>query len=233
MWANSVWGLAGGSITFTLAAWGVTDPMWQTILIFSAAVCGLGSLLVLLWPIRHMFFPRPEITTAIEMTNWQGYPYIAQWRAGARLKRGWLFWINTLGDCRLYLIRKDWGPLDSQPEGIWLKWIEDGEPVDKLEKSLTVGRKYQTVMVARDDNEGTAYIANERFIETGGIEKKWELKSVRDYEPGGIGRYTFTLEIGRAAKRWRSNHYYAVYIPPAGAGDGEFKMDVLREPRRA
>jgi hypothetical protein len=177
-------------------------------------------------------FPTPEIlpTATRKLSDDENS---AQWEATIRLKRGLLFWINRLPGCRLYLIRLDWGLLTSRPEGIWLKWIESGTAISQLENSLVVGRVYHAIMVVRDAREGTAYVANERFIDTNGAEKKWSLKPERDYPPGDIGRYAFTLQVGKGNKRWHFKHYYAAHVPPAGVGNDEFQMDVLHEHHRA
>jgi hypothetical protein len=53
MWANSVWGLAGAGVACLLAALAVTDPIASTWLIRVAALLGIMSVVVLVWPVFY------------------------------------------------------------------------------------------------------------------------------------------------------------------------------------
>jgi hypothetical protein len=78
-----------------------------------------------------------------------------------------------------------------------------------------------------------AYIANERFIETNGVEKKWLLKRDQPYSRSDIERFTFRIEVGVGNIAWKSKHYYAIAVPPVGVSNDEFKLEALHERRPA
>ena len=187
---------------------------------------------MLLTPARWMWgklMPRPEILTIIQKSQWMNDPEILQWKTSIRLKRGWLFWKNKKHNCRIFLIRRDFGDLTSPPEGIWLKWIEDGKQIEKLNTTLVGRRTYEVVLLVRDSREGVAYITNEEFVESGGSQKRWQLKPGRDFPLDPVGRFTFWIEVGVDNKRWRSQHYYAVRVPQAGVSNDEFVLETLYE----
>ena len=212
--------------------WPKTDCSMETFLSLFGSFFGLG---VRAWRlIRRYLFPRPVVVEAISKAPpWRSDPHVIQWQITIRLRRGLLVWKNTLSKCRLYLIRRDWGPLDSPPEGIWLKWIESGIPIRELEISMRVGFTYEAIAVVRDDRDGMAYIANERFIETNGVEKKWLLKRDQPYSRSDIERFTFRIEVGVDNIAWKSKHYYAISVPPVGVSNDEFKLEALHERRPA
>jgi hypothetical protein len=171
--------------------------------------------------------PHPEFY-AVHKSHWDEEPDIAQWKVLVRLNRGWFWWRNKIKNCRLYLIRRDWGPLSSPPEGIWLKWICDGEKVKDLSITLEHDRKYEGVIAVRNFKDGVANIANETFIETNGLKKKFLLEPGRKppiNDP--VGRYTFWLEVRSGKKKWRSHHFYALNVPPAGVSNDKFKLETL------
>ena len=188
------------------------------------------ALMLALWKwLMGRVMPKPVFMRNIQESDWDGDANISQWRASFGFRRGWFFCKDRIENCRLYLIRKDWGP-PGEPEGIWLKWIENGNPVDSIKITLSAEKTYESTIVVRDTREGSAYIANERFISTDGREKKWELQPGRP--PGindPIGRYTFWLEIRAGTKRWRSEHYYVVTVPPAGENNDGFTLKTLRQ----
>ena len=232
MWANSFWGCVGASLGSLLSALVPDENLrwWQ---MRAAVAFAVIAILILIWPwIWKRKFPRPCISGAVEKRVGDN-PNLQRWEVTITLKPGLLFWVRNLKRCRLYLIRRDWGPLTSRPEGIWLKWIDGDRPIEELETTLTVGRTYRAIVVERDDREGIAYVANERFVESGGTEKKWALKPKRDYPEGAVGRYTFELEVGQDDKRWSYRRFYAVHVPPAGAGNDGFKMEPLPMSRAA
>lgn len=182
-----------------------------------------------LWIWRRAM-PRPEFSLDLRRCQWSDVSEAAQWMAAIRLRKGLFWWKNKIDNCRLYLIRRDFGRLDSAPEGIWLKWIENGQQLAPLGITMVAGKSYEAVVIVRDSRESTAYIANERFIETRGVEKRWPLSPGRDFPPNDpVGRYTFWLEIGVGRKRWRSEHYYVAHIPPAKVGNDDFRLQILYE----
>jgi hypothetical protein len=176
-----------------------------------------------------LVMPVPEILRDRKKSLWPNDPDRCQWKIGLSVKRGLARWEKEIKHCRLYYIRKDYGPLDSPPEGIWLKWIVDGEPVDSLAITLEVGRTYDAIAVVRNWREGTAYVANEKFIESKGIDKKWPLFPGRDskFINDDASRYTFWLEIRSGKKSWRSKHFYAVTVPPAGEANDKFTLQII------
>ncbi|MGH3338811.1 MAG: hypothetical protein ACRDPL_08290, partial [Propionibacteriaceae bacterium] len=68
--------------------------------------------------------------------------------------------------------------------------------------------------------EGAAYIANEKYVDTGGTAKEWPLspRSPDAMSSDAVGRYTFWLEVRTVKSRWRSAHFYVVSVPPPGPG---------------
>ncbi|MEQ8164842.1 MAG: hypothetical protein RIC93_02055 [Alphaproteobacteria bacterium] len=175
--------------------------------------------------LARVFMPKPVFSRDVKKSQWVGANNGTQWAVSLSVRTGVLFWKNKIENCRLYLIRGDWGP-SGEPEGIWLKWIKNGQPIDDLKVTLDANDSYEAVVVVRDETEASAYIANERFIDTLGAEKKWELKPGR---PCGIndpvGRYTFWLEVRSGQRRrWRSEHYYIVTVPPLGTNGGQFVL---------
>jgi hypothetical protein len=78
MWANSVWGLLGFSVTFGIAGLLLTsDQIWLLPYLLGVAIsCGVLSALVLFWPLRHkcnrdkvreaLKHPRRWITKSVE-----------------------------------------------------------------------------------------------------------------------------------------------------------------------
>jgi hypothetical protein len=181
--------------------------------------------------IGNRLMPVPEVLADIEKLPWNGGG--CQFLIHIRLKRGFLFWKNKLSNCRLYLIRRDFGDMSSDPEGIWLKWIIDGRSINSLSIPLEIGSLYKAAVIVRD-LEGYAYITNEEFVETQGQKRKWPLPAGRDSFPkDDFGRYTFWIDVGVGQKRWRSTHYYAAHIPPADVGNGPFRLEALLEAVRA
>lgn len=180
--------------------------------------------------LRGKFMPRPQILTSTRKSQWGNDPECVEWAASFGFKKGWLCWKRQIENCRLFLIRKDFGPLDSPPEGIWLKWIEDGVSLDDLAITMVVGKTYEAILVVRDSREDAAYITNEGFITTGGNNKKWKLPSGRTFPIDPNGRFTFWLEIRIGKKAYRSEHYYVLCVPPAGVSNDEFKLETLYEP---
>jgi hypothetical protein len=185
-----------------------------------------AALLLPAWKwLQGRLMPRPEFMRALRKAEWGANPQSVQWTESIRLKRGWLEWERHIEDCRLYFMRKDFGP-DRDPEGIWLKWIEGGRPIDSLKITMEVGKTYESILVVRNEQEGTAYIANETFLQSRGNAKKFPLDPIR---PAGIndigGYYTFYLEIRSGKRRWRGDHYYAAFIPPAGVSNEQFKVE--------
>jgi hypothetical protein len=188
------------------------------------------ALPILKW-IGNRLMPTPEVLTDIEKLPWKDNG--CQFLVHIRLKRGFFFWINRLSNCRLYLIRRDFGDMSSEPEGIWLKWIIDGRAIDPLSIPLVIGRLYKAAVIVRDP-EGGAYIPNEEFVDTEGQKRKWHLPAGRaSFPKDDFGRYTFWIDIGVGQKRWRSTYYYAAYIPPASLGNEHFRLDALLEAVRA
>jgi hypothetical protein len=177
---------------------------------------------------RNKVIPTPKFLTGTRKSQWLSRPDSCQWQISFTLQKG-LSWTKRIERCRLYLIRRDFGPLDSEPEGIWLKWVVDGEPVDPMAITMEVGRSYGTIVVVRDWREGTAYIANEAFIESKGTQKKWPLPPTRDskFIDENKGRYTFWLEIRSGRKRWRSPHFYAAVIPAAGEHNDRVRLGAV------
>lgn len=175
---------------------------------------------------------KPVITPEIRKAQWGDDQESVAWFATLCVKPGGLCWRDRLENCRIFLIRRDFGRLDSPPEGIWLKWIEDGEQKDSLTIAMERGKKYETAIVVRNWRDSSAYIANERFIESLGAEKKWELPSGRICPRDKNGRFTFWLEIRVGRKAYRSEHFYALMVPPAGTTNNEFTLNVLYDPVR-
>lgn len=100
-------------------------------------------------------------------------------RVPVTIRRGWISANPNIEDARAYLIRgDDFGP-PGAPEGIWLRWIENGRLLPTLKAALTIGAHYEVTVVARSEVEGTAYVANEKFIDSKGAERKWALEAKR------------------------------------------------------
>jgi hypothetical protein len=168
--------------------------------------------------LRGRFLPSPVFLRDARLYPSPEDPNVFCWRALVQLKRGWLYWPSTIAHCRLYLIRKDFGPLNDEPEGISLEWTGG------TSSTLEVGKTYEAAVIIRDRREGIAYIA--KGIRTGQIQKKWPLRPGRGSEINDpVGRYTFWLEVRTDKKRWRSRHFYVVRVPPPGH-DHEFALDV-------
>lgn len=56
MWANTVWGLAGASLSCLLTALGMTEPSyWREWFIYGAVFFAIASVLTLLWPLVLRF----------------------------------------------------------------------------------------------------------------------------------------------------------------------------------
>src|SRR5262245_35334289 len=160
--------------------------------------------------------PSP-VFLSVQRSQWGDEQTISQWTVPICVKMGLLRWKNKIAGARLYLDGRDFGP-PRESEGILLKWIVDGKLAD--ETSLIAGKIYSTTIVVRDEREGTAYIANEQFVDTGGTAKEWALSPGRhgDMITDAIGRYTFWLEVRTEKSRWRSAHFYVVTVPPPGPG---------------
>jgi hypothetical protein len=182
------------------------------------------------WVTRRAL-PSPVFHPDAQQSQWSNQSDISQWTVSIGLKKGWLRWKNSIADCRLYLIRRDFGQ-QAEPEGIWLKWIVDGKTLDPLATTLTTGKTYRATVVVRDVHEGTAYIANQRFIESDGAEKKWRLPPGRNdrHIDDPFGRYTFWIEVRSGKAAWRSSHYYSVSVPPSGQGNASFTLEILKPP---
>ena len=160
--------------------------------------------------------PSPSFLSA-EQSQWGDEQTISQWTVPICVKRGLLRWNNKIAGARLYLDRRDFGP-PGEPEGIWLTWIVDGKPAH--ETTLIAEKIYRATIVVRDEREGTAYIANEKYVDTGGTAKEWPLspRSPDAMSSDAVGRYTFWLEVRTVKSRWRSAHFYVVSVPPPGPG---------------
>jgi hypothetical protein len=112
--------------------------------------------------------------------------------------------------------------------------MKDGVPLDSLAATLMTGGTYEAIAVVRNEHEadGTAFVANERFIETHGAQRKWRLPPGR-HDPfidDPVGRYEFWLEIRSKKKRWRSEHYYVVRVHPPGQNNDSFRLTTERPP---
>ena len=59
-------------------------------------------------------------------------PFVRKEAGPGGRKRGWFWWKKRNDGCRPYLIRRYFGNLDSEPEGKWLKWVENLTHLDPL-----------------------------------------------------------------------------------------------------
>jgi hypothetical protein len=176
---------------------------------------------------RDWLMPKPLFLRECEAAGWAVDPAATQLVVSIGIEAGWLWGQDMIPNARLYFIRKDFGP-PGEPEGIWLKWIADGTVVHPLETNMLAGKDYKAVVAVRHPEEGIAYIANETFIESGGRERKWPLPPGRGpmiADPDG--RYTFWLEVRSGKKRWRSEHFYALWVPPAGVRGERFTLKAV------
>ena len=173
--------------------------------------------------------PQPKFPHRALKAAWSYSPHSFQWHVRFKIRRGWLPFLHRIEQAKLYLIPQNFGPLDSPPEPICLKWIEDGTPLREREASLRVGNIYEAIVLVRNEEEGTAYIADEMFIDTAGHQKMWPLlPGGLPLHDGPIGRYTFWLEIRAGKHIWRSPYDFVVEVPPAGPlSDAAFKLQLL------
>src|SRR5438067_13775093 len=103
MWANTVWGFVGAGLSSLLSAL-VPDKdirWWQ---MRAAVAFFVIAALIAVWPwLWKRLFPRPVVLREMEKAKWSDSD-AAQWIARIRLKLGWLLWIKTLKNCRIYFI---------------------------------------------------------------------------------------------------------------------------------